>query len=151
MTSRGPCFEAFELIFFFSLVQWCIHIPLSAHKWPVWCFMSGEQPDNTGPPQRGCEPFWPRSVLNKEPRETHTHKEIYKEWKQQLVIPLQYRPPTGTPTSHTCSTFSSLEVCLSVWMLPLSTGRDLNTGRSALHSTCFRMYCQQSLHFKLFL
>lgn len=75
----GPSFWGFWTDF--PLVQWCIHIPASAHKWPVWCFMSGEKPDNAGPPQRACEPFWPRSVLNKEPREAnrHTHSHTRSE------------------------------------------------------------------------
>ena len=154
MTSRGPCFEAFELIFFFHLcsgafTSLCQHINGLCD---VSC--QGSSLITRGRLSEAVNPSGLALYLTKSRERhthTHTHKEIYKEWKQQLVIPLQYRPPTGTPTSHTCSTFSSLEVCLSVWMLPLSTGRDLNTARSALHSTCFRMYCQQSLHFKLFL
>lgn len=73
----GPSFSGFWTDF--PLVQWCIHIPASAHKWPVWCFMSGEHPDNTGPPQQACEPFWLRSVLNKELRERHTHTHTRSE------------------------------------------------------------------------
>lgn len=91
--------------------------------------MSGEQPDNTGPPQRSCEPFWLRSVLNKEPRERETHTHTVKTTACHSFAP---QTPNRDSTSHTRSTFRSLEVRLSVRMLPLSRRWEINTARSAL-------------------
>lgn len=61
--------------------QRCVHIPASAHKRPERCLMSGETPDNTEPPQQGCDPS-PSLHLSEEHRHTegqelvaafHTH------------------------------------------------------------------------------
>lgn len=68
------------------------------------------------------------SLLTKELRETNT-----RSGNNSLSYLWHTKAPDWDSTSHTCSTFSSLKVCLSVWMLPLSRGSETDSVKSALY------------------